>query len=203
MTDEKNNEESKIPDVVRAQVDGVLKKFRLSADALLERLQSVTPELEKRLTERVEKRATDQSRVLMRLEEQIADLRNLSKEQASRMRDAEKKHDELREAVRVVGKSIAEAQDQCRSLIEECRGMRSEAGPLFGKKLDAMGSQVAKLADMGERLVACEAKSTTAARGASAASGNCDLLDERLNTAERAIEEMRAAAKKNTEPVAP
>ena len=199
MTTEKTTEEKIEKDEDR--IGEALEKFQREAEGALAAFRVIQADIELRLKKAAEGRANEQSRVLIRLEEQIADIRATVGTQAGRIRETEQKHDELREAVRVVGKSITEARDQCASLIEECRKMRADAGPLFGAKLDAMGVQVAALAAMGDRLIVCETRSGVASRDAKAASGNCDLLDERLATAERAVSDLRASmTAKKTEP---
>lgn len=186
-TEPTTSDEQPTMKTIVAQVEGVLKDFTRKANDSLAAFNTISVELEKRLTERVEKRAVEQSKAMKGYDKQFVAIEKRVKEVEVEGLGRFHKLTELRDGQRSLAKSLAEYAVGAKDALAECRKLRASAGPLFGGKLEALGTQVAGIAGMGARLESLELSNKTAISAFAKLSFRATELDDGVASLRREL----------------
>jgi DNA repair exonuclease SbcCD ATPase subunit len=142
-----------------------------------------------------EERAASQSRSIENVDREVCDARVELRELKQETTDNFKGRDLRREAIEKRLEELAGFNEELRTKVPatlaELEKLRDELGPTYGKKLEALGTQVAGLVTIGKRVASVEARC-----------GGYDgtltrvqlLLEELQKSTDRLLKEIGAAA---------
>jgi chromosome segregation ATPase len=158
MADETKKTEPETTDVEAAEdrIGEALEKFGNEAEAALTEIRGVAKTLKADLTRAVLARADEQSAVMKSTETEIVALRLRFDDQRLALETLSSSVAKVDAAVKDTKRRMGEQGEAVKKVLDTAKAIDAKAGDLFGRKLEALASQVAPIAAMGERLVKAE-----------------------------------------------
>ena len=192
------------------EVPDTAEKLKEEIGRLLTFFVTQANSIEKRLSVHIQRRAVEQSAAMQRTEERIAELEEGRKTTNRVVSKVSGQIDNISATVRGHGASIHNLVALANDSIATCKHLDDKAGDRFGKKLDALATQVAALTTIGERLVAVEKRAKDAVAVANCAEAgfrereaDIDGLERRIESLEHKVaDEALAAAEAETDAAA-
>lgn len=138
------------------EMKATLLAFKREAEGAIQAFRAITVDIEKRLTERVQVRAVEQSKAMQGLGERIDRIDSVLQSHGTELR---KREEDIKQIDHALDdhKEFLDGQSKVMFEIEAtAKKINENAGARFGEKLEAMGTQVAKLTTIGERLAQAE-----------------------------------------------
>ena len=203
MTDEKKP-------TTEDEMESTLLAFKKEAEGAIQAFRLITTDIEKRLTDRVQARAVEQSAAMQSTEERIASCHERLSDYVGHFGRITATMELVCVKIKDHEQEIGNLRELVNDAIATCKHLDDKAGDRFGKKLDALATQVAALTTIGERLAATEKRAKDAVAEAYCAlaglrerEDDIDGLENRIESLEhKAADEALAAAEAETDTTA-
>jgi chromosome segregation ATPase len=193
--------ENKEPMLELKEVPDTAEKLKAEIGRLLTFFITQANSIEKRLSERVQSRAVEQSAAMQRTEERIAEMGEGLKTTNRVVANVSDRLDGQERNIRDHQEAIGNLRELVNGAIATCKHLDDKAGDRFGKKLDALATQVAALTKIGERLSAAEKRAKDAEAAAHRAEAafaereaDIDGLETRIESLEHKVADDALAA---------
>jgi chromosome segregation ATPase len=192
VADEKKTEET--------PMDKALADFARKATGMLDEFSTVAKTLEERLTKRVEQRAVEQSNTMSSYEASVSDLQSRLKGLEVEGMERLNEITDLTASGKDIRRRMGEQGEAVKKVLATVREIGDKAGDRFGAKLEAMGTQVATLAGMGQRLQNIEQGMKTLNERLKSVEATTASHDQEIRVVGDRVADLLDAAKPKAEP---
>ena len=156
MTTEYKTEPEVANPTTEDEMKKTLRAFRAEAEGAIKAFRVITVDIEKRLTERVQTRAVEQSKSMQGLGERIDRLDAVLQAHGGELMRFQEDIKQIDDQLRDHAESLDGQAKVMFEIERTAKQINESAGARFGDKLEAMGAQVAELVTLGERMVKTE-----------------------------------------------